>query len=435
MKLAIFVLPLLFAVPAAPAQTPQPEFTDPVALLQAVAKTYATETSTFRMESITVSEQNSELQRDWHKVYRTAIKGPGNLYRIETRSPYGSFIQDSDGSYEWVYLIEANTYVKRPLPQKWPQFPLIAMGGNNEVMQAWNTSTWLEGEASSYKHASFLPQEIIVVEGRSYVCYVVHVTSADDTRRQDKEAHSENTFWIDKTALVFRKRMEHSDAYMIAGPEIHIPFHEDRTTIYPVMDFAPQTTAEMFRFTPPADAREVKTMEPNFDMLPSAHPKAAMAGQMAPEVSLTAADGKKVALSSYRGKPLLIDFWATWCGPCLLSMPGLERIYADVKDKGLTVVTVDQDDTPESATGYLARHHDAWANFHDAQGAIRKTFKGEGIPLVVLIDAQGKIAYYDFAGDEAALRKAIAALGPEFASVAAAEAGKPSAQPANAESR
>jgi hypothetical protein len=59
---------------------------------------------------------NADLRHDWPKVYQTAIKGQGNLYRIETRSPFGSFIQDSDGTNEWIYLAEANRYEKHPVP-------------------------------------------------------------------------------------------------------------------------------------------------------------------------------------------------------------------------------------------------------------------------------------------------------------------------------
>jgi outer membrane lipoprotein-sorting protein len=98
-------LALLLAILSAHAQESQKDFTDPVALLKAVAKTYAAGVDTFRMESISETTQNADLHHDWRKVYQTAIKGPGNLYRIETRSPYGSFVQDSDGTDEWVYQV------------------------------------------------------------------------------------------------------------------------------------------------------------------------------------------------------------------------------------------------------------------------------------------------------------------------------------------
>jgi thiol-disulfide isomerase/thioredoxin len=144
-----------------------------------------------------------------------------------------------------------------------------------------------------------------------------------------------------------------------------------------------------------------------------------LTGQPAPEVSFVAADGTKISIASFRGKPLLLDFWATWCGPCLVSMPALNRIYQDIKDKGIPLITLDLDhNDPDAAPDYLARHNYAWTNYHDSGGEISRSFKGEGIPLTVLIDAKGKIAYYDFGGDETAVRKAIAALGPEFASIA-----------------
>ena len=263
-------------------------------------------------------------------------------------------------------------------------------------------------------------------------CYVVHVTSDDSRRTNDKETHWDRTYWIDKAALVFRKAVEHRNGYIINSSTIHLPYHRDETTTYPVADFNPQTTPEMFRFTPPSDAKEVATFEPQIPGLQSfGHPKVSLVGQIAPNVTFTASDGKKIDLTSFRGKPLLLDFWATWCGPCLLSMPALDRIYRDVKDKGIAVVTVDQETDPEDAAAYLLRHRYNWINYSDADKNIGKAFNGGGIPLTVLIDSQGKVVYEDFGGDEPAVRKAIAALGPEFASIAASEKS-PATQAMNA---
>jgi thiol-disulfide isomerase/thioredoxin len=258
---------------------------------------------------------------------------------------------------------------------------------------------------------------------------VVHVTSADKSHQQNKDFHSDSTYWIDKTALVFRKKVEHSDTFIIVTPSVHVPFHMDSTTVYPVADFNPRTTAADFSFTPPPDAKEVATLEPEYTGHAVQHPEAEMVGQPAPALTLVADDAGKVELSSFRGKPLLLEFWATWCGPCLAAMPAFNRLYAELREKGVSVVTIDQDAVPADATAYLARHGYAWPNYHDTDkqiGKAYKAFKGVGgIPTVVLMDAQGKIAYEETGMDEPALRKAIAALGPEYASVAPRDAEKP----------
>lgn len=289
-------LPSAFRVPAmlmaifvAQAQDLQKEFTDPVALLKAVAKTYAVGVDTFRMESVSETTSNADLHHEWRKVYQTAIKGPGNLYRIETRSPFGSMIQDSDGTNEWVYQIEGKMYVKRPLPQNWPEFSKLYFGGNNEVMSAWSMCMSLESTAAGYKEAAMLPQETISIEGHSFPCYVVHVTSNNSTSGPDKDSYSDTTFWIDKTALVFRKQVRHVSSYAVdsANRAIRIPFLEDSTTIYPAADLNPRIDRDTFRFTPPADAKEVAKLEPDWFVSAPSAPKITLAGQPAPDVSFS----------------------------------------------------------------------------------------------------------------------------------------------------
>ncbi|HEY0784935.1 MAG TPA: redoxin family protein [Acidobacteriaceae bacterium] len=405
---------LLLAVPlAAPAQSQPQHFTDPLPLLAAVAQTYAAGADTFDLASTSEMVRNGELEHDWQKVYRHAIKGPGKQYRIETRSAPGSFVQVSDGTSEWVYLVEANVYLRRPLPQNWPQFQRVMNGGSQEVQQAWQMRTWLEATVTHFRHATLLPPETLTIEGRSYPCYVVHVTSDDSTLRPQKDYHYDRTLWIDTRDLVLRKQVEHTDTALLLTATIHIPAHHDVTTLYPLADFHPLTTPKTFTFVPPAGSTQVVSMEPEWATPPAA-PSAQKLGTMAPEVSLLSADGARVALSSYRGRPVLLDVWATWCGACLVSMPALARLHDLAATLPLAILTVDEDEIPSDATAYLARHGYRWTNVHDPEGTLLKAFASRGIPLTVLLDAQGKIAYYDFAGDEAAVRQAIASLGPPY---------------------
>ena len=422
MKPLVFAMMVLSIASMSPAQRDAAqEFTDPLAILQAVAKNYASAVDTFRLESIHDFETSSDLNHQWSRTYRVAIKGPGSQYRIEVRTGFGSLMQVSDGANEWVYQVESNSYVKHPLPPDWPTFPKVKDMVFHELSQAWDQRTFLEDEALGYKRATMLPEEVIVIEGHRFPCYVVRASSDDSVqgRDRDKEYRDDIIFWIDKQALVFRKIRRISDSHMMVSKSLHLPSHSETTETFPVAEIDPGSTAEMFRFTPPADAKEVATLEPDFNRTPpSTRPKTERIGQMAPDVTFAGQDGKKIDLSSYRGKPVLIDFWATWCGPCLLSMPALDKIYSETKEKGLQVISFDQSTAADDAAIYLKRHHYGWTNYHDEEKAVYKALKGDGIPLVVLIDSRGKIVYYDFGNDEIELRKVIAGLGPEFASIA-----------------
>jgi thiol-disulfide isomerase/thioredoxin len=393
----------LLAMWATAPQTPPNTFTNAAALLDAVAKTYAADADTFRMESVRESVRNQELQRTWEKSVQTVLKAPGNRFRIEARSWGGTWMQGSDGTTEWSYVPEAKAYVKRPAGYG-PQFPKIYGMGTQTLNQAWEMRITLEQEAEQAKNATMLPEETIVVEGQHYPCYVVHAT------REGEGWHEEESFWIEKKTLMFRKTVEHEETFLSVNPIVKIPSHSDVTTLYPVANLHPQIDPKLFVFTPPPDAKQVASLEPNFPGL-TLPPAPTVVGKLLPDIALTGTDGKETKLSSFRGRPLLIDVWATWCGPCLAWMPSLGRLEKEMRGTGLQVVSIDRDEVPETATRYLSFHGFQWPNYHDGEGRLSKALGDRRIPLTLLVDAQGRIACAGIGGeDEAALRKAIAGL-------------------------
>jgi thiol-disulfide isomerase/thioredoxin len=70
----------------------------------------------------------------------------------------------------------------------------------------------------------------------------------------------------------------------------------------------------------------------------------ALQGKAAPAFTLTDLEGRKVSLADFKGKPVVVNFWATWCGPCQLEMPWFQEFAAKYKDQGLVVLGIDQDD-------------------------------------------------------------------------------------------
>lgn len=105
-------------------------------------------------------------------------------------------------------------------------------------------------------------------------------------------------------------------------------------------------------------------------------------------------DGKSVSFSSFRGKYVLVDFWASWCGPCRAENPNVLREYNKYKDKNFTVVGISLDDKPDSWKKAIKDDGMPWTQLSDSKGWKNEvsTYYGiQGIPMTFLIDPQGNI--------------------------------------------
>src|SRR5262249_55405236 len=80
------------------------------------------------------------------------------------------------------------------------------------------------------------------------------------------------------------------------------------------------------------------------------------ASKPAPDVALQRADGATVHVSDYKGKVLLVDFWASWCGPCKASFPALDTLYREYESRGFEVLAVDVDERRADGDAFLANH-------------------------------------------------------------------------------
>jgi len=117
-------------------------------------------------------------------------------------------------------------------------------------------------------------------------------------------------------------------------------------------------------------------------------------GQQAPDFTLTSPEGKPVALSSLRGKFVLIDFWASWCGPCRMENPNVVRMYDKFKDKGFDIYGVSLDDNEKAWKTAITKDNLKWQHGSELKkwnSGVAQSYGVNAIPATFLLDKDGKI--------------------------------------------
>lgn len=149
------------------------------------------------------------------------------------------------------------------------------------------------------------------------------------------------------------------------------------------------------------------------------------AGEPAPPLVLqiiktTESKGGNFSLAAQKGKVVLVDFWASWCGPCRKSLPALDKLQAKYKDQGLVVVGVSLDDDVTNAINFLDRVPVSFTILTDTTGASGEAFHVVAMPTSFIVDAEGRIVARfeggeNIAAEEAAIQGLLkgAAPGPK----------------------
>ena len=133
------------------------------------------------------------------------------------------------------------------------------------------------------------------------------------------------------------------------------------------------------------------------DILPTAERHVVKLGEPAPNFQLRDLNGRLVTLSDLRGKVVLLNFWATWCGPCRVEMPAMEQLYRMFSRKDFEILAVSTDAQGVAITRpFQQEHHLTFPILHDADYRVALTYGARSLPMTFMVDRQGVVRHQIF---------------------------------------
>lgn len=253
-------------------------------------------------------------------IAASVIAKPPNRIRVSSKMPMGEMLIVSDGQYMWSYFAAANQYTRKPVGK-----------GALDAYKNFGFGSALEAQAA-ISRARVTAREEITIDGASGLCWVVEIPF--DRLPMPAPAGAEVRdgriqAWIDPNSS-FVLRMETTGFMHLPGKPGGGEIKQSMTLRSMRVDTPVPDSA--FEFTPPEGAREVS----EFGKSPS--PPVELAGKPAPALRVEALDGRTYELWELGGKVVLLDFWATWCAPCIKALPDLENLHREFSGSGLVVL-------------------------------------------------------------------------------------------------
>jgi len=353
------------------------------------AKSYVLE------QSIAV-ELKGGLESRLQMPMKLAVSNPGKL-RIESNGAVGNTLIVSDGENTWMYLGPLKQYTRTP-----------AASSPDALMKSLNPGVAdMLGKMQSkdpYLEVKLAGEEIIENGGARHECFVIEA-KLDKIEMPGSMELLDGVMktWVDKkTKLTWRQ----TATAIMKGATLRSPAEMNQSITLLSVKLNEPVSDSLFTFTPPEGAKEVKEFQGPVKA------NANLSGKDAADFKFRSLDGKEFSLQALRGKVVLLDFWATWCGPCRKDMPALERIYGEFGDRGLVMLGMNVGEDREAVSKFLAANKLSYPIVLAGQMEMLESYSVTAFPTVVLIGREGKIAMYHVgSGSESELREALAALG------------------------
>ncbi|MGB8325034.1 MAG: redoxin domain-containing protein, partial [Candidatus Acidiferrum sp.] len=240
--------------------------------------------------------------------------------------------------------------------------------------------------ASDVESVKELASQSVELEGRSIECYVLEVTYNRETWKPEERTIK---YWIDTSRLLVLKQ---EFAQFQRRDKDSALYH----WIY---------TVDSVKLNQPPPRWLIEASEDRINQHPQPRPE--WVGREAPDFNLLDLAGRSVRLSSARGKIILLDFWATWCGPCRNEMPTLMKIGSEYETKGLEIWGI-SDEKPSVVKHCLETNQWDLPVLVDPERNTIDQFQVVGIPAIIIVGRDGRVvSYYTGEQSEQSLRTVI----------------------------
>jgi len=374
----------------------------PEAMQKLLAETAATyrNAKSYRINRETVEVVRGEYSTVSNRTWEKKAAAPGYRYRVEIKDDWGWSIVQSDGTTEWSWYPWRKQYAEQSVDRSADPEGLEPGDGGFVL--------WLKQIDKKLANGRVLAPQTITVGGRRVNCMVI-LGPPSPRQQPDPSLQEDHTYFLDRDSNIL---VQEQWATRSTVPE-HT-YSNTRTITYTLNEFNAPMPESLFKFVAKPEIERVEKFDSGL---------IALVGKTVPPLKLKTLDNKDFDLESLHGKPILVDFWATWCVPCRESMPHLEKLYTEYKDK-LAIVSVSKDDDPEDAVRFVTRHNYSWVHLSDPRWESDRKWGSSGIPRMLLIGKDGKVLFESDGFDEVEevkIRAALHNMDPSFPAVVGAK--------------